>query len=237
MPDICIVMPVYNEEDCIESVLDEWKKVLEELSVDYLILAINDGSKDGTLQKMYRFSDDHRVRVIDKPNSGHGPTVLLGYRIATDLSEWVFQCDSDAEMPASAFPKLWNQRQNADGVFGIRTGRQQAADRQIISIISRFVVRCLYGSAVIDVNSPYRLMKSQCLKQFISIMSDDTFAPNVIISGYFSKQKLKVINCPVPHTPRKTGRVSIKNWRLWKGALRSLRQTLFYYFKRPSTHE
>jgi dolichol-phosphate mannosyltransferase len=112
-------------------------------------------------------------------------------------------------------------------VFGIRSGRQQAADRKLISGISRLIVRWLFGRGVADVNVPYRLMRSCYLRQAIEQIPADTFAPNVIIAGAFARAGLRIANVPVPHEGRKTGQVSIMKWKLWKAAARAFRQTLF----------
>ena len=98
--DLVVVMPIYNEQACIEGVLVSWKKTLERLGVAFKILAINDGSTDGTARALEGFAGDPDIEAITKPNSGHGPTILLGYREAVRQAPWIFQCDSDDEIRA-----------------------------------------------------------------------------------------------------------------------------------------
>ncbi len=47
-PELAVVMPIYNEETNIEAVVREWIAALQLLGIDFLVLAINDGSKDAT---------------------------------------------------------------------------------------------------------------------------------------------------------------------------------------------
>lgn len=219
-------MPVYNEEACIAQVVSAWREALARLGIEFRMIVLNDGSCDGTAGELEAFAGDERVSIIHKPNSGHGPTLLEGYRRAARQAAWVFQCDSDDEMPPEAFEKLWQQREQLDAIFGIRTGRVQGPGRKLISAISRLAVRTLFAGGVRDVNVPYRLIRGEVLGPIVERLPADTFAPNVIISGAVAMGRWRIANEPVPHQGRRTGKVSIVKWRLWKAAARSLVQTI-----------
>jgi glycosyltransferase involved in cell wall biosynthesis len=225
--DLAMVMPVYNEEACIAQVVCAWRDALARLGISFRILVLNDGSKDNTRSALATFAGDDRISVINKSNSGHGPTILLGYRQAIEAADWVFQCDSDDEMSPDAFPEFWRRREDYDALFGIRSGRAQSLARKIISAVSRTTVHLLFGGGVIDVNVPYRLMRAEALAQILPFIPADTFAPNVIISGAFARGGARIFNHPVRHEGRKTGAVSIMKWKLWRVAFRAFRQTLF----------
>ena len=173
------------------------------------------------------FAGDKRVEVVQKANSGHGPTILMGYRKAVEIADWVFHCDSDGETKAEYFPALWEQRDRYDALFGTRAGRQQNLARKLISAGSRLTVRLLFGKGVRDVNTAYRLIRAPILKPILPQIPDATFAPNVIISGTMAKAGLRFFHYPVPFEYRKTGTVSIAKWKLWKVAFRSFWQTLW----------
>jgi glycosyltransferase involved in cell wall biosynthesis len=233
--DLMLVMPVYNEEACIAEVVQSWVTTLDTLHIRYQMLILNDGSKDSTLEALSIFQTMPQVRVIDKPNSGHGPTILLGYRMACKSADWIFQCDSDGEMLPEAFPGLWSQREQYDALFGYRENRIQSKGRALISAVSRMAVKTLFGSGVKDVNTPYRLIRADVMAQFIDRIPDDTFAPNIIVSGELSRRSQRIFNTAVPHQHRRTGQVSIVKWKLWKAAMRSLMQTFRYFSKSRKT--
>jgi len=224
--DLTLVMPVYNEEACISDVIRSWDKMLSGLKISYQMIILNDGSKDGTKDVLASFNDNDHIQVINKDNSGHGPTILLGYRKAVKVSTWTFQCDSDDEMKADYFPYLWDNREQFDALFGIRKDRKQSVGRKILSVCARITVRLLFGAGVTDVNTPYRLIRSDILKRIIEQIPDDTFAPNVIISGALSKARVRIYEHDVPYEHRRTGQVSIMKWKLWKATLKSFWQTL-----------
>ena len=233
---LCIVMPVYNEQDAIGSVLEKWDCALAALSIDYVIRPYNDGSKDDSLDVMNKIAESRqRIDVHDKPNGGHGHTILTGYREASnDGFDWIFQIDSDDEMGPEKFNDLWNRRDEYDFLVGIRDGRVQALPRKVISFVSRLCVRLFYGKSIWDVNSPYRLMRTSAFKTIFDSIPMETFAPNVIISGMAAKKFLRCFEIRVPQHDRTTGEVSIKKWKLFKAAVRSFVQTIAFAFSSKS---
>jgi glycosyltransferase involved in cell wall biosynthesis len=226
MNELAVVMPVYNEQDCIDSVVRSWLEVLGGLEIDFRIVVVNDGSSDDTGKVLEHFSGHPSVEVVTKPNGGHGPAILLGYGKALKCANWVFQCDSDDEISADQFPEFWSKRSDFDALIGIRSGRVQSRSRALISAISRWTVGLLLGNRVADVNAPFRLIRKEQLDPIVAAIPEDTFAPNLVISGALAKSSARIANIPVRHEMRKTGAVSIVKWGLWKAAAKSFVQTI-----------
>lgn len=231
---LCVVMPVYNEEGAIGSVLEKWATALDALGIDYLIRPYNDGSRDSSLSVMRAAAARHpRIDVRDKPNGGHGHTILTGYReAARDGFDWIFQIDSDDEMGPESFHKLWSRCNSYDFLVGRRDGRTQQLPRKVISLCSRLCVRLFYGKGVWDVNTPYRLMRTTAFQKCFNEIPLTTFAPNVILSGFAARNGLRSYELPVPQHDRTTGVVSIRKWKLMKAAVRSFLQTIAFSFRR-----
>ncbi len=234
--DLTVVMPVYNEAEAVGGVLEKWKMMLDSLSIRYRICAYNDGSKDNTSGVIAETAKrlGGRILPINKPNSGHGPTILQGYRAASEDSVWIFQIDSDDEMGPESFPELWGLRNQYDFLIGQRDGRKQPLARKIVSFVSRLCVRVFYGRGVWDVNTPYRLMRTEKFAEFYKQIPDDTFAPNVIVSGLAAKHKFRMLEVRVPQHDRTTGEVSIKKWKLLKAAAKSFWQTILFSMQNKS---
>ena len=233
---LCVVMPVYNERGAIGGVLDKWVGALDGLKADYVIRPYNDGSRDDSLAVMTAKAGELnrsrvKVDVRDKPNGGHGHTILTGYReAAADGFGWIFQIDSDDEMGPEKFGELWNRRNEFDFLVGIRDGRRQALPRKIVSFVSRLCVRLFYGKSVWDVNTPYRLMRTSAFADFYSAIPLATFAPNVILSGLAARNGLRALEIRVPQHDRMTGEVSIRKWKLLRCAAKSFLQTVAFSF-------
>jgi dolichol-phosphate mannosyltransferase len=230
--ELAVVMPVHNEQDCIAVVVRSWHDLLRRLGVDFIMLVIDDGSTDATARVLQEVAAD-RIQVSRQTNRGHGPTILGGYREATRRARWVFQCDSDDEMPPDAFPRLWQVRDQYEAVFGYRQAVRQSLGRKLVSAGARATVRLAFGGGVRDVNTPYRLIRSDVLRPIVDRIGPDTFAPNVLISGALARARVRIGNLPVPHRPRRTGATSIVKWKLWRAAFRSFGQTLSFRLQPP----
>ena len=105
---IFFVMPAYNEAENIETTIKQWYPVVQgcaDMGCDARLVIANDGSKDDT----YAIMDSMRMHYplltpIDKPNSGHGATVLFLYRYALEQgANYVFQTDSDGQTVPEEF--------------------------------------------------------------------------------------------------------------------------------------
>ena len=225
--ELCAVMPVYNEEEIVGQVAEQWLEALDGLGIHYELVAIVDGATDASEQVLRAVAERHRRLVVDaKPNSGHGPTILRGYRRGVVTADWVFQTDSDDEMPAASFGELWSIRHDVDAVIGIRTSRNQSAGRRAITRAARITARVAFGCRLADVNCPYRLMRSTGLAPLLASIPEDTFAPNVAISGMLARSGARLAEVPVPHHDRTTGVVSILGLGALRAALRSFGQTV-----------
>ena len=229
--ELAVILPVYNEEEIIGKIIDDWARELERLEISFEIHAYNDGSKDNTLQILSEHAaKNKKIIVHHKPNTGHGPTILLGYRENSDL-KWIFQTDSDNEISAQFFEEFWKRREGFDFLIGRRVRREGPLSRRLISFAARMLVRIFFGPGVHDVNCPYRLMKSGVFKSALNKMEINTFAPNVIISGVACKNNYRTLEIPVSYSQRTTGKVSIRRWKLLKAASKGLWQTIMFCFR------
>ncbi len=230
MTELKIIIPVYNEEGAIETVIKDWSDHLSKLKISFKIYTYNDGSKDNTSKILHQLEKKYsNLVVVDKPNSGHGPTILKGYKDNLD-AEWLFQVDSDNELKASEFEKFWKVKENYDFLIGERIHRESPLARIITTQISRIVVKLFYGGKVTDVNTPFRLMRVSAFKEDFKKIPHNTFAPNLIVSGVASSKKMRVKQFTIRHHNRETGEVSIKKWKLFKAAFISFLQTIKYRF-------
>jgi glycosyltransferase involved in cell wall biosynthesis len=228
-PEVILVFPVYNEGEVIAKVTDEWLKVLDGLAISYRLCLCNDGSTDNTQEVLDGLSHPS-LEIQHAKNRGHGPTILRAYRAAAERAAWVFQCDSDGEVPAEAFPEFWKKRHEADLVIGTRQNRKDVWIRALITKTLRFVNLCLFGKGITDVNCPYRLMRSDAFRPLFDSAPEDTFAPNVLISAFAVRNRLRIQTLPVEHICRQTGKVSIQGWSLVRAVVKATRQTLSYRF-------
>ena len=234
-PTLAVVIPVYNEEGILGRVLQEWLDELRRLKINFRIHAFNDGSKDNTLRVINEYAAANpEIIVHNKTNTGHGNTVLSAYRENCDI-EWIFQIDADDEIGPGFFRELWEKRTDYDFLICCRVNRKIPLNRKFVTYISKLTVGIFYGSGVADLNCPYRLMRSEKFKEIFRLIPDDTFAPNVIISGMAVLRGYRIFELPVSENPIIMRRSSLRKLRLFKAAFRSFLQTIKFRFKTPSS--
>lgn len=225
---LAVVMPVFNQAATITTVIEAWLERLDGLGVPFRFHVYNDGSTDGTRDVLNRLAEAHPgLRIHTKKNTGHGPTILQGY-LDNRHAEWIFQTDSDDEVNADCFAAFWQQRHGYDFVIAHRRGRRASLSRKGLTWIARWVIRLVYGPTVGDVNAPYRLLRTAAFAPCFVSIPKNTFAPNLLVTGYAARRGVKTLEIDVPHQRPITGVVSTSSLRIVKGTLRSLGQVVAF---------
>jgi glycosyltransferase involved in cell wall biosynthesis len=229
-PELTVVMPVYNEEGAIADAVGEWAGTLDALHINYEFLILDDGSRDGTAAILDGLAARQpRLLVRHKPNSGHGPTLVEGYKTAR--GEWIFQTDSDRELPPTVFPRLWSRREEFDYLQGVRVQRAAPVVRKAITAVALWTVQTLFGRGIRDVNCPYRLMRGDWVRCVTQGIPANTLTPNIVLSARAVKDGLRIHEEPVEHRHRRTGTVSIRRWKLCKFSARAFVQVVRLRFR------
>ena len=218
MDKLYIVIPAYNEEANVDSVIKDWYPIVEKIGNESKLVIIDDGSKDATYKIMQEYTENMEAfEPITKPNGGHGATVLYGYHYAINAgADYVFQTDSDGQTLPEEFWPFWEQRKKYDMVIGHRRGRQDGFSRVIVTKTLKFVLRLCFHVSIIDANTPFRLMKANTLKEQIKLIPENYNLSNVIISVIYAKKKLAVKYLPVTFRPRQGGVNSINMKKIIK---------------------
>lgn len=233
--NLVVVIPAYNEEGCIENVIETWTKgILNILKNDqFKILVINDGSKDKTALILDKIAD-HNKHLMAKHqlNGGHGNAVVNGYKLAVELNpDFVFQTDSDDQFIPEDFKYFWELRDQSNFILGYRQIRHDDSFRLLITGVLKYSLLFIFGTYINDANIPFRLIKTSFLKKFLSVLpSPIPFAPNVFLSILGKKAKEKLFNIPVIHKERETGEVSIKHLKLLSVCVQSFKELISFRF-------
>jgi dolichol-phosphate mannosyltransferase len=228
---LAVVVPVYNEEANLIPLLRDWQPVFDQTDGPYRIIFVNDGSTDQSPNVLEeRQKGEEKIEVITQANAGHGPAILSGYRLALEAlgAEWVFQIDSDHQLDTAAFAELWSNRDGYDLLLAERVEKDASRGRKMISGVSRLIVRMLFGRAVNDVNSPYRLMRAECLRGASQKVPAGSFAPNILITAWFVLKKRRIFTTETRLRGGALRRSSELNAYFLRGAIRSAFETLLF---------
>lgn len=229
--DLAIVIPVYNEENTVQELIEDFYKILSELHIHYTFFIVNDGSTDASDLKLKELTERiPGIQLFNEKNSGHGPSLLKGYQSALSHN-WVFQFDSDYQYTLSAFQELWVKRNHYDLLIAERKERSASIARHWITLILRAVVRFLYGKGVSDINAPYRLMRASQLKAALQTIRPNSFAPNTLLTAFFIKKRLRIYST---HSTLRFGSLVKKSklsLAIGKGCVRSIFDLMTFRFK------
>ena len=89
--NLWIVIPAYNEEKNIETVIRQWHAIVDKTGEDSRLLLVDDGSKDHTLNIARHLQKTcPRLVAVTKENGGHGAAVLFGYHYAVSHGADIF---------------------------------------------------------------------------------------------------------------------------------------------------
>ena len=211
MDTLYIVIPAYNEEATILSVINQWYPIVEKIGGDSRLVIVNDGSKDSTLSLVQQAAIIRpRLVPLDKENGGHGAAVLFGYQYALEHgADYVFQTDSDGQTLPEEFQAFWEQRQDYDLIIGHRKGRQDGLSRVVVTKTLKAVIAACFGVSVRDANTPYRLMSAQTLRENIQLIPDGFNLSNVILTVVYTKKRMRILYIPITFQPRQGGVNSI----------------------------
>lgn len=212
-----IIMPIFNEEESLDKTLYEWqnetKKYKSQWKFDYLL--INDGSTDNTINIIKKIKLRYsNVIVIDKTNSGHGASCLLGYKYGVENKyNYVMQLDSDGQCDPVFFKKFINKlSQGKDIVYGIRYYRKDGILRFFISRILSIIALLKLGRWVWDPNVPYRIFKTNTLESFLYNISEDYFLINVFLALHHKKSSISYV--PIVFRDRWGGSPSLNTFKI-----------------------
>jgi glycosyltransferase involved in cell wall biosynthesis len=169
---VSIVVPAYHEEHAIGAVLDQINEVMQQSSLTYEIIVVDDGSDDATATVAEQST--YATVLCHRTNRGYGAALKTGIRHA----RYPLVCitDADGTYPNEQIPTLVNTltTYNYDMVVGSRTGdtvsiplvRRPA--KWVISQLANFVA----GDTIPDINSGLRAFRTDIALRLLTLLPD-----------------------------------------------------------------
>ena len=156
---LSVVVPVYNEEACIEQMLSRLTAVLAKLDADSHIVFVNDGSSDGTLELLRQYSSERAdVSFITfSRNFGHQFALAAGIDHAD--GDAVVSLDGDLQHPPEMIPTLLEHWRNGkDVVYTVRRSNEGHHIKEVFSRTFYWLMRKLTGVDVPTGGADFRLI-------------------------------------------------------------------------------
>lgn len=165
-PEISVVVPVYNEAPNLERLHGELVAALEPLGCGFEIIAVDDGSRDGSYEALRRIhAADPRVRVLRLVrNFGQNPALYAGFSRAR--GRIVVTIDADLQNPPAEIPKLLAKLEEGyDVVQGWRERRQDNPLRRAASGAVNAAVRRLTRTEIRDLGSGIKAYRREVIER------------------------------------------------------------------------
>ena len=227
---LSVVLPAYNEEQVIASTVEQVTHELANLTTDFEVIVVNDGSTDRTgavlsaLQKL-----DRRIRVCTHTrNQGYGATLADGFAAAT--KDLTFFMDSDGQFDIRELKRFLFLIDAYDAVIGYRIQRQDTWMRKLNAWGWKLVINLALGMHVRDIDCAFKLLRTDFLQRHPletrGAMINAELLYRLNASGYTLRE------VGVRHLPRRSGRATGANPRVIGRAFREL-----FVYTRTWRHE
>jgi glycosyltransferase involved in cell wall biosynthesis len=201
--EISVVAPIYGEEENIGPFLDALLPVLRGLERDFEIIAVNDGSRDASLERLRSASANiPELRIINfRRNYGQTAAIMAGIDYA--LGQIIVPIDADLQNDPKDIPALLAKLDEGyDLVSGWRQDRKDhAVRRNLVSRMANVIISRVSGVHLNDYGCTLKAYRSEVLKDVRLYGEMHRFIPI-----YASWMGARTAEIPVQHHPRRFGR-------------------------------
>lgn len=222
------VIPFYNESESVTPVLWELKRTLDGFAFQFEIIAIDDGSEDGTWVKLSSLKSRIPELRLIRLRGNFGQTRALETGIDHARGDWILTMDGDGQNDPKSLRTLLNEVSHGyDVISGWRKDRKDSAIlRTIPSRIANWLLSKITGLKLHDSGCSLKLYRAKALRS-ISLYSDrHRFIPFLLHMRGF-----RVAEAVVNHRPRVRGKSKYGLSRTLKVFLDLIGLTLFARFE------
>jgi len=198
---VSVLVPVYNEAAHV----DELLRAIHASPVKKEIIIVDDGSTDGTREKLrtMALADDVTV-IFHEKNYGKGAAIRTALEYAR--GEYILIQDSDLEYDPQDYAALLRplERGQADVVYGVRPDRPERGLRFFLGAkLLTHLTNLLYGAGIHDEATCYKVFRRSLLAQISLQCHRFEFCPEV--TAKLCRMGKPIAEVPVSYTPRSAG--------------------------------
>jgi dolichol-phosphate mannosyltransferase len=195
---VSVIVPVYNEVTHLDGLLG----AIRASPVKKEIIIVDDGSTDGTREKLQamRLADDVRV-IFHERNFGKGAAIRTGLKYAR--GEYILIQDSDLEYDPQDYPALLEPLRHgkANVVYGVRPDRPERGLRFFLGAkLLTHLTNLLYGAGIHDEATCYKVFRRSVVAQINLDCRRFEFCPE--ITAKLCRIGEKIAEVPISYTPR-----------------------------------
>ena len=218
--EVALVIPVYNERDNLPLLIDEIARAVGGEGRSYEIVAVDDGSTDGSLEVLEGLRRDHpELRIVAfAERAGQTAALAAGFRAARGRA--IVTLDADLQNDPADVPALLAEleRSRAAAVVGYRVNRHDSAWKRLQSRIANGVRNRLNRETIRDTGCSLKAFRADAVRALPLFDGMHRFLPTLI-----RMEGGTVVELPVRHRPRRFGRTK---YGMWNRVFRSFADAL-----------
>lgn len=208
---VSVVIPVFNEEACLDELIERCLKACKATKKKFEIIMIDDGSSDRSVDILSAASKKYPEQIVScilNRNYGQHNAILAGFSIVK--GDLIVTIDADLQNPPEEIPKLVKQAEKGFDVVGsIRQKRQDTFFRRFASKIINFIVRKSTGVNMNDYGCMLRAYRREIVDAMMLCNERSTFIP--VLGNSFARNACEI---PVAHSERAAGESKYSVWKL-----------------------
>lgn len=220
---VSVIIPAFNEESAIKSVVTEVGELLRQHDIRNEIIVVDDGSSDATAQAAHSAG----ARVLQhRSNRGYGAALKTGIAAAT--YDAIAIIDADGTYPARYLPELIAELEHSDMVVGARTGQNVHLPlaRRPAKWVLKHLANYVTNAHIPDLNSGLRVFRRDIAMQYFPILPN-YFSFTTTITLAMLCDNYAVIYLPIDYRKRQ-GRSKIVPWDAGSFAILILRMAMLF---------
>ncbi len=182
-PFLSVILPAYNEAERLPPTLENLFEELRQMSFEYEIIVVNDGSKDGTREVIKKIEAETKyLTLIDyEENKGKGFAVRKGMIAAQGT--WRLFMDADGASPFSEFKKMMPYLNEEHGILigsrfmrGAKVLVPQPTHRKTLGRLGNFLIRVLFLPGILDTHCGFKCFRSDAAEKIFERTKIDRWA-------------------------------------------------------------
>ncbi|MBN2711434.1 MAG: glycosyltransferase family 2 protein, partial [Planctomycetes bacterium] len=178
--DISVVIPIYNEEECLPMLAEELKKVLGNYEHPWEVILVDDCSTDKTPEMLAKLceEDKHFRTIRFARNCRQSAAMAAGFRAARGTI--TVTLDADLQNDPHDIPLLLEHMGEYDCVCGWRKNRQDTGFRKIQSRIANAIRNWISGETISDTGCSLKAYRTDLLQKIYLFRGAHRFLPTLL---------------------------------------------------------
>lgn len=211
MPDVSVVVPVHNEADNIQTLIEEITTALDS-RFDYEVIYVDDGSRDATLERLQdALQRWPQLRVVRHLQCcGQSTAIWTGVEQARGI--WIATLDGDGQNDPADIPGMLElaMRENDARlmVTGFRRKRKDTAWRRFWSDSANWILQRLLGYDTPDTGCGLKVLRRELFLKMPYFNHMHRFMPALVV-----RAGGRVVSVEVNHRPRARGQSKYGTWK------------------------